>query len=44
MNSLQRVTAALERRQPDRVPLFECVIDERVQQALLETLREYGEY
>ncbi len=35
MNSLDRVTAALERRQPDRVPLFECVIDERVQQALL---------
>ncbi len=35
MNSLERVTAALERRQPDRVPLFECVIDERVQQALL---------
>jgi len=35
MNSLERVTAALERRQPDRVPFFECVIDERVMQALL---------
>jgi len=35
MNSLERVTAALERRQPDRVPFFECVIDERVMEALL---------
>ncbi len=35
MNSLERVVAALERRVPDRVPYFECVIDERVQQALL---------
>ena len=35
MNSLERVTAALERRQPDRVPFFECVIDERVMDALL---------
>jgi uroporphyrinogen decarboxylase len=29
------VIAALERRQPDRVPFFECVIDERVMDALL---------
>jgi len=35
MNSLERVTAALERRVPDRVPLFECVIDGRVMDALL---------
>jgi uroporphyrinogen decarboxylase len=35
MNSRERVIAALERRQPDRVPFFECVIDERVMQALL---------
>ena len=35
MNSLERVVAAMERRVPDRVPYFECVIDERVQQALL---------
>ncbi len=35
MNSRERVIAALERRVPDRVPYFECVIDERVQQALL---------
>ncbi len=35
MNSLQRVFAALERRQPDRVPFFECVIDQRVMEALL---------
>jgi len=35
MNSLERVTAALGRRRPDRVPLFECVIDHRVMDALL---------
>lgn len=35
MTSRERVIAALERRQPDRVPLFECVIDERVMQAIL---------
>ena len=34
MNSRERVIAALERRQPDRVPIFECVIDEKVMQAL----------
>ncbi|NQU20437.1 MAG: hypothetical protein HQ567_04075, partial [Candidatus Nealsonbacteria bacterium] len=35
MNSLQRVTAALQRKQPDRVPFFECVIDGGVMDALL---------
>ena len=35
MNSRERVIAALERRQPDRVPFFECVIDQRVMDALL---------
>ncbi len=35
MNSLERITAAMERRQPDRVPLLECVIDERVMDAML---------
>ncbi|MFH1266300.1 MAG: uroporphyrinogen decarboxylase family protein [Planctomycetota bacterium] len=35
MNSRERVIAAFERRQPDRVPFFECVIDERVMDALL---------
>ncbi len=35
MNSLERVAAALERRVPDRVPYFECVIDHRVMHALL---------
>ena len=35
MNSLERITAALERKQPDRVPFFECVIDEGVMDALL---------
>ena len=33
MNSLQRVQAALERRVPDRVPFFECVIDAGVMDA-----------
>jgi uroporphyrinogen decarboxylase len=35
MNSRERVIAALERRQPDRVPLFECVIDQGVMDAIL---------
>ena len=35
MNSLERTIAALERRVPDRVPYFECVIDAKVMQALL---------
>jgi uroporphyrinogen decarboxylase len=35
MNSYQRVIAALERRQPDRVPYMESVIDERLMQALV---------
>ena len=35
MNSRERVIAALERRVPDRVPYFECVIDPKVMQALL---------
>ena len=35
MNSRERVVAALERKVPDRVPYFECVIDERVMRALL---------
>jgi len=35
MNSLQRVIAALERRQPDRVPFFECVSTSGLMEALL---------
>jgi len=35
MNSRDRIITALERRQPDRVPYFECVIDEGVMDALL---------
>lgn len=35
MNSYERVIAALERRQPDRVPLVEWVVDERVMEAML---------
>ncbi len=35
MNSLERVKTALQRKQPDRVPFFECVIDAGVMDALL---------
>ena len=35
MNSYERVIAALERKQPDRVPLIEWVVDEGVMNALL---------
>ncbi len=35
MNSRERVIAALERRVPDQVPYFECVIDPKVIEALL---------
>jgi uroporphyrinogen decarboxylase len=35
MSSRERVFCALERGVPDRVPLYEAVIDERVMQALL---------
>jgi uroporphyrinogen decarboxylase len=35
MNSYERVVAALERRQPDRVPYIESVIDQHVMEALL---------
>jgi uroporphyrinogen decarboxylase len=42
VNSRERVIAALERRQPDRVPFFECVIDERVMDALLPGCDYHG--
>ncbi len=35
MNSYERVIATLERRQPDRVPLVEWVVDERIMEAML---------
>jgi uroporphyrinogen decarboxylase len=35
MNSYERVVAALEHRQPDRVPYVESVIDQHLMQALL---------
>jgi uroporphyrinogen decarboxylase len=46
MNSRERVIAALERKQPDRVPFFECVIDERVMQGVLPGCDyfEFNEY
>ncbi len=40
MNSRERVIAALERRVPDRVPYFECVIDPHV----IEALRPGADY
>ena len=46
MNHCERVFAALERREPDRVPLFEMVIDEGVMDALLPgcTYYEFNEW
>jgi uroporphyrinogen decarboxylase len=43
MNSYERVVAALEHRQPDRVPYVESVIDERLMQVLLPG-RTYFEF
>lgn len=43
MNSYERVVAALERRQPDRVPYIESVIDHRVMEALLPG-RDYSQF
>lgn len=43
MNSYERVVAALERRQPDRVPYVEWVIDHRVMQAILPG-RDYTQF
>jgi len=37
MNGHERIIAALERRQPDRVPTFEWFIDKKVTQALVGT-------
>ena len=35
MNSRERIVTALQRKQPDRVPFFECAIDERVIEKML---------
>ena len=35
MNSRERIVTALEHKQPDRVPFFECAIDERVIEKML---------
>ncbi|NOX56808.1 MAG: hypothetical protein GXP27_20675 [Planctomycetes bacterium] len=42
MNSRERVFAALERKEPDRVPLVEWVIDEKVMEALLPGCDYFG--
>lgn len=46
MTSRERVIAALERREPDRVPLFEPIIDQRVIKGVLPegTYEELNEY
>lgn len=46
MSSCERVFCALERKQPDRVPLFELAISEKVMQGLLPgcTYDEFNEW
>jgi len=40
MNSVERVHAALRREQPDRVPIVEFVIDEKVARAILPDIKD----
>ena len=44
MNSMERVLAALRREQPDRVPVVEFVIDEKVRGALFPEAVEIGAF
>lgn len=44
MNSAERVFTALRRQQPDRVPIIESVIDEKVRQALFPQAVEMGAF
>ncbi len=44
MNSAERVFAALKRQVPDRVPIIEFVIDEKVRRALFPDKWEIGEF
>lgn len=44
MNSAERVFTALKRQEPDRVPIIECVIDEKVRHALFPQASETGAF
>jgi uroporphyrinogen decarboxylase len=44
MNSAERVFTALKRQQPDRVPIIESVIDEKVRRALFPQAVEMGAF
>lgn len=44
MNSAERVSIALKGQQPDRVPIIEAVIDERVRRALFPEAMEVGAF
>jgi uroporphyrinogen decarboxylase len=44
MNAAERVLAALRRQQPDRVPIVESVIDEKVRRALFPQAAETGAF
>lgn len=46
MTSLQRALSALERREPDRIPLFELLIDHRVTDKILpgSSYEDFAEY
>ena len=44
MNSVERVTAALKREQPDRVPIIEAVVDLKVRQGLFPNAIEVGAF
>ena len=43
MNSAERVRAALQRRQPDRVPVVEFVVDEKVARAAVPGCRDVAD-
>jgi len=44
MNSAERVFSALKRQEPDRVPIIESVIDEKVRRALFPEAAEIGAF
>lgn len=44
MNSAERVLTALKRQQPDRIPIIEAVIDEKIRRALFPEAVEIGAF
>lgn len=44
MNSVERVWAALRREQPDRVPLLEFVVDEKVARAIMPEAKDVPDF